>query len=177
VETGRLPESLEIPVGEQLQTPPAYSAVKVRGRRAYELARAGETPELKARPITVYRADLLWHEGDRACFEIECSSGTYVRSLVTDLGDAYCEELERTAIGAFRIEDAVEERVVSLSDALTFLPEHGLSGDQAVAISHGRKIPAGEKTGFLRLTDRGEVIAIGEARDGDIRPVVVFAPA
>jgi tRNA pseudouridine55 synthase len=177
VETGRLPESLEIPVGEQLQTPPAYSAVKVRGRRAYELARAGETPELKARPITVYRADLLWHEGDRACFEIECSSGTYVRSLVTDLGDAYCEELERTAIGAFRLEDAVEERVVSLSDALTFLPEHELSGDQAVAISHGRKIPAGEKTGFLRLTDRGEVIAIGEARDGHIRPVVVFAPA
>jgi tRNA pseudouridine55 synthase len=177
VETGRMPESLEIPVGEQLQTPPAYSAVKVGGRRAYELARAGEMPELKARPITVYRADLLWHEGDRAAFEIECSSGTYVRSLVTDLGDAYCEVLERTAIGPFRLEDADEERVVSLSDALTFLPEHELSGEQAVAISHGRKIPAGEKTGFLRLTDRGEVIAIGEARDGHIQPVVVFAPA
>jgi tRNA pseudouridine55 synthase len=177
VETGRMPESLEIPVGEQLQTPPAYSAVKVGGRRAYELARAGEMPELKARPITVYRADVLWREGDRACFEIECSSGTYVRSLVTDLGDAYCEELERTAIGPFRLEDADEERVVSLSDALTFLPEHELPGDQAVAISHGRKIAAGEKTGFLRLTDRGEVIAIGEARDGHIQPVVVFAPA
>ena len=105
VETGRMPESLSIPVGEQLQTPPAYSAVKVGGRRAYELARAGETPELQPRPVTVYRADLLWNEGDRAAFEIECSSGTYVRSLVTDLGDAYCEELERTAIGPFRLED------------------------------------------------------------------------
>ena len=106
VETGRMPESLAIPDGPQLQTPPAYSAVKVGGRRAYELARAGETPELKARPITVHRAELLWHEDDRAAFEIECSSGTYVRSLVTDLGDAYCDELERTAIGAFRLEDA-----------------------------------------------------------------------
>jgi len=105
-ETGRMPEALEIPVGPQLQTPPAYSAVKVGGRRAYDLARAGETPDLKARPVTVHRADLLWHEGDRAAFEIECSSGTYVRTLVTDLGDAYCEELERTAIGPFRLEDA-----------------------------------------------------------------------
>ena len=80
VETGRLPEGLGIPIGEQMQTPPAYSAVKVGGRRAYDLARAGETPELTPRPITVHRADLLWHEGDRAAFEIECSSGTYVRS-------------------------------------------------------------------------------------------------
>src|SRR5919108_703215 len=108
VETGRIPDRLEIPVGAQLQTPPAYSAVKVGGRRAYERARAGETLELKARPITVHRAELLWHEGERAAFEIESSSGTYVRSLVTDLGDAYCEELERTAIGPFRLEDATE---------------------------------------------------------------------
>ena len=64
-ETGRIPESLEIPVGPQLQTPPAYSAVKVGGRRAYDLARTGEAPELKARPVNVYRAELLWHEDDR----------------------------------------------------------------------------------------------------------------
>src|SRR5690349_3836828 len=122
VETGRIPSSLEIPAGEQMQTPPAYSAVKVGGRRAYELARAGEQPELKARPVTVYRADLLWHEGDRACFEIECSSGTYVRSLVTDLGDAYCDELERTAIGPFRLEGSASDQIVPLRDALAFLP-------------------------------------------------------
>ena len=71
--------------------------MKVGGERAYELARSGETPELAARPVTVYRAELLSHDDERARFEIECSSGTYVRSLVTDLGDAYCEELERTA--------------------------------------------------------------------------------
>src|SRR5215217_1731321 len=88
--TGRVPERLEIPVGEQLQRPPAYSAVKVGGERAYALARRGETVELEARPVTVYRAELLAHEGERAIFEIECSAGTYVRTLVAHLGDAYC---------------------------------------------------------------------------------------
>jgi len=177
-ETGRMPDSLDIPVGSQLQTPPAYSAVKIAGRRAYELARAGETPELKARPITVHRADLLWHEGDRAAFEIECSSGTYVRSLVTGLGDAYCDELERTAIGPFRLADADPERILPLAEALGFMGEHALSGDEAAAVRNGRRIPAhGSVTGHVRLTYRGEVLAIGESREGELQPVVVFAPA
>jgi len=193
-ETGRMPGALEIPVGEQLQTPPAYSAVRVGGRRAYDLARAGETAELKARPITVYRADLLWHEDDRAAFEIECSSGTYIRSLVTDLGDAYCDELERTAIGPFRLEDAVggpdsaaadpaiadiASALLPLRDALSFLPERPLSADEAAAVRNGRRVPAhGGVTGHLRLTRGGEVLAIGEVADGgEVQPVVVFAPA
>jgi tRNA pseudouridine55 synthase len=178
VETRRLPGSLEIPVGPQLQTPPAYSAVKVGGRRAYALARAGEAPELKARPVTVHRADLLWHEGDRAAFEIECSSGTYVRTLVTDLEDAYCEELERTAVGPFTLADADPERILPMADALGFMAEHALSGAEATAVRHGRRIPAPDGvTGHLRLTHDGEVIAIAESRDGDLQPVVVFSPA
>jgi tRNA pseudouridine55 synthase len=178
VETGRMPESLEIPAGPQLQTPPAYSAVKVGGRRAYELARAGETPELEPRPITVHRADLVWNEDDRAAFEIECSSGTYVRSLVTDLGDAYCDELERTAIGPFRLEDADPDRILGLSEALAFMPERPLSDEEAAAIRHGRRIPAGG-TGaeHTRLTHEGDVLAIGEPVGDELQPVVVFAPA
>ena len=129
-ETGRVPERLAIPVGEQLQRPPAHSAVQVGGRRAYELARRGERVELEPRPITVHRAELLWHEGERAAFEIECSSGTYVRVLVSDLGDAYCEELERTAVGPFRLADA-GERLLPLAEALAFLPERPLSADEA----------------------------------------------
>src|SRR3954449_5583473 len=80
-ETGRLPESLTIPVGDQLQRPHAFSAVKVGGERLYKKARRGEVVEAPARPITVYRADLLSSSEERAEFEIECSSGTYVRSL------------------------------------------------------------------------------------------------
>ncbi len=178
VHTGRMPERLEIPMGEQLQTPPAYSAVKVGGRRAYELARGGEEPELTARPVTIHRAELLSHDDDRATFEIECSSGTYVRSLVTDLGDAYCEELERTAIGPFRLEDADPDRLVPLRDALAFLPERLLSAEEALAVSHGRSVPAGPADGeHVRLTFEGELLAIAEPRAAELKPVVVFAPA
>ena len=177
VETGRIPEVLEIPVGAQMQTPPAYSAVKVGGRRAYDLARAGEVPELTARPVTVHRADLLWHESDRAAFEIECSSGTYVRSLVTDLGDAYCEQLERTVIGPFRLEEAADE-LVPLRDALAFLPERVLSSEEAAAVRHGRRVPDRQSGAqYLRLTHDGEILGIGEPAEGELRPVVVFAPA
>ena len=182
-ETGRMPDQLEIPVGAQMQTPPAYSAVKVGGRRAYDLARAGESPELKARPVTVHRAELLWHEGDRAAFEIECSSGTYVRSLVTHLGDAYCEDLERTAIGPFRLEDAASDRLVPLAEALSFMPERALSAQEASAVRHGRRIPATEDTAeHTRLTYEGEILAIGgrrtgEGGQGELQPVVVFSPA
>jgi tRNA pseudouridine55 synthase len=178
VETGRIPKSLAIPVGAQLQTPPAYSAVKVGGRRAYDLARAGESPELEARPITVHRAELLWHEGDRAAFEIECSSGTYVRSLVTELGDAYCEELERTAVGPFLLDDAADDRVVPLAEALSFMPERVLSADEAAGVRHGRRVPAQHTSEeHVRLTHAGELLAIGEAREAELQPVVVFAPA
>src|SRR5919202_350080 len=169
VETGRVPSSLAIPAGEQLQTPPAYSAVKVGGRRAYELARAGETPELRPRLVTVHRADLLWHEADRAAFEIECSSGTYVRSLIAELGDAYCEALERTAIGPFRVEDAEPDRIVPLRDALAFMPERLLSAEEADAVRHGRRVEGrSDATDPHRLVHEGDVIAIAEPRAGEL---------
>ena len=113
-----------------------------------------------------------------ACFEIECSSGTYVRALVTDLGDAYCEELSRTAIGPFRLKDADPERVLSLREALAFLPERPLSDEEAAAVRHGRRVPdGGSGAEHARLTHGGDVLAIGESRDGEWQPVVVFAPA
>jgi tRNA pseudouridine55 synthase len=142
----------------------------------------------------VHRFEQLWRRPERAEFEIECSSGTYVRSLVTDLGDAYCEELERTGIGPFRLEEADPDRLVPLRDALAFLPERVLSAEEAVAVSHGRNVPrvaglgarearaaeqapapaAGE---HLRLTHEGELLAIAEPRTAELKPVVVFAPA
>jgi tRNA pseudouridine55 synthase len=175
-ETGRLPERLEIPVGEQLQRPPAYSAVKVGGERAYTLARRGEAVETQPRPITVYRAELLDHEGERALFEIECSAGTYVRTLIADLGDAYCEELERTAIGPFRLADAGSE--LALADALSFLPARALDEDERRAVSHGRSVPrAGAPDGELRLMAGDRLIAIAQPRADVLKPVVVFEPA
>jgi tRNA pseudouridine55 synthase len=120
--TGRIPEALAIPVGEQMQRPHAFSAVKVGGERLYKKARRGELVEAPPRTIEVYRTELLRHDGEHAEFLIECSSGTYVRQLVADLGDAYCEKLERTAIGPFRLEDADPERILPLDEALSLVP-------------------------------------------------------
>jgi tRNA pseudouridine55 synthase len=178
VQTERVPERLEIPVGEQLQRPPAYSAVRVGGERAYTRARRGEAVETRARPVTVHRAQLLWHEGERAAFEIECSAGTYVRTLIADLGDAYCEELERTAIGPFALADAGSERVVPLAEALSFLPPRALSAAEAEDVRHGRRVPLDDGgEGHVRLMAGDALIAIGEARARELQPVVVFAPA
>jgi tRNA pseudouridine55 synthase len=176
--TGRIPERLELPAGELMQRPPAYSAVKVGGERAHRLARRGETPELEPRPVTIYRAELIGHDHERAAFEIECSSGTYVRSLIGELEDAYCEELERTRIGPFNLEDADPERLVPLEEALRFLPERALAAAEAAAVRHGRRVPgAALEEGPVRLTRGGELVAVAEPRAGELQPVVVFAPA
>jgi tRNA pseudouridine55 synthase len=110
-ETGKLPaDPPSLPTGEIRQRPPIYSAIKVKGERAYRKARRGESFQMPERIVSVSRFEQLWREqptltaadaSTRAGYLIECSSGTYVRSLIADLGDAYCEELSRTAIGPF----------------------------------------------------------------------------
>ncbi|MEX1142393.1 MAG: tRNA pseudouridine(55) synthase TruB [Thermoleophilaceae bacterium] len=176
--TGRMPAALAIPTGELMQRPPAYSAVRVGGERLYEKARRGEPVEGEPRPVTVHRAELLWQEGDRAAFEIECSSGTYVRQLIAGLGDAYCEQLERTAIGPFRLEDADPDRTLAPAAALSFLPERALDAAEAAAVANGVRVEASDAPvgTALRLSHAGRVIAIGERRDHELAPVVVFAP-
>jgi len=172
---GRMPpEPFVLPTGRLLQRPPAYSAIKVDGKRAYALARAGETVELAEREVEVSRFELLSREDDRATFAIECSSGTYVRSLVSDLGDAYCVELRRTGIGPFDVGEADPERIVPLEAALEFLPVVTLAGDDARKAGHGVAVP-GEAEGTVRLTDEQGLIALAEPRsDGTLKPVVGF---
>jgi tRNA pseudouridine55 synthase len=124
-ETGRIPADRSkigqppLPTGELRQRPPLYSAVKIGGERAYKRARRGEQFEMPERIVSVYRFEQLWRADadpadptqpgglDRAEYLIECSAGTYVRSLIADLNDAYCLELRRTAIGPFEVDDAV----------------------------------------------------------------------
>ena len=136
--TGRLPsDPPQLPTGEIRQRPPRYSAVKVGGERAYKRARRGEQFELPERIVSVYRFEQTWRDENpahpRAGYEIECSAGTYVRSLIADLGDAYCLELRRTAIGPFEVGDAVglprrgepwhDPPLIALDQALARLPK------------------------------------------------------
>jgi len=119
-ETGQVPRSLELPVGRVRQRVPMTSAVRVGGERLYRKAHRGETVRTPERDVDVYRAELLGSDAESAEYEIECSAGTYVRTLVETLDDAYCAELRRTAIGPFRVEDAGEE--VSLEQVADLIP-------------------------------------------------------
>lgn len=109
--------------GEQLQTPPAYSAIKVDGQRAYKLAREGKAVRLEARPITVHELRLLDYHYPEVTFTARVSSGTYIRSLVEDMGaalstGAYMSGLRRTAVGAFSLDDAMPVEAIS-AEAIT----------------------------------------------------------
>jgi tRNA pseudouridine55 synthase len=175
--TGRVPAEPVIPEGEQMQAPPAYSAVKVGGRRLYELAREGTPREGEARPVTVYRAELVEHRDELATFDLEVSSGTYVRQLVAALGDAYCQELRRTAVGPFRLEDADPARMLSPAEALAFLPSRDLDASEAERVGHGVRLAAGPGeagSGPLALVHRDELVAVAEPRGRELAPVVVF---
>src|SRR3954463_10415134 len=141
-ETGRIPERLELPTGEIDQRVPMTSAVKVDGERLYKKAHRGETVETPVRRVTVHRAELLESDEGRATFEIECSSGTYVRTLIETLEDAYCQDLRRTAIGEMRVDDAGRE--LEPAEALSFLAQRALTEPEATAIGHGRQIELGE---------------------------------
>jgi tRNA pseudouridine55 synthase len=108
-ETGVVPGSLELPTGTVRQRVPMTSAVRVGGERLYKKAHRGETVETPLRDVEVHRADLLSSGDGFAHYEIECSAGTYVRTLVETLDDAYCSDLRRVAVGPFRIEEAGRE--------------------------------------------------------------------
>jgi tRNA pseudouridine55 synthase len=175
VETGRVPDELSLPTGEMMQRPPAYSAVKVGGERLYKKARRGEAVEGDPRPVTVHRFEQLWRSEDRVGLELEVSSGTYVRQLVADLGDAYCEELERTAIGPFSLGDA--GTFVPLAEALSFMPEAQLDATAADRASNGVAVPAPTPViAAVRLTHDNRLIAIARQQDGLLKPFVVFPP-
>jgi tRNA pseudouridine55 synthase len=179
VETGVVPDGdLMLPTGRLRQRPPAFSAVKVGGRRAYALARAGETAlELPEREIEVYRFEETGRFGDRRAFEIECSSGTYVRALIADLGDAYCEQLRRTAIGPFEVAAADPGAVIPLPRALEFLPEVRVDAEQARAAGHGRRVSVDVAVpGTVRLMGDEGMIALAEPHEGALKTVVGFSP-
>lgn len=128
-ETGVVPGSLELPTGTVRQRVPMTSAVRVGGERLYKKAHRGETVATPVRDVEVYRAELLGAGGERggedrsAHYEIECSAGTYVRTLIETLADAYCSDLRRVAVGPFRVEDAGRE--VPVAEVARLVPAVG----------------------------------------------------
>jgi tRNA pseudouridine55 synthase len=183
-------------LGRIVQRPPAFSAIRVSGRRAYALARAGETPELTPREVTIHRIDLVsWDasEPERpvAVVDVDCSAGTYIRALARDLGEAvgsvaYLGALVRTASGRFRIEDAASLDDLRAAAAagptalrallrpidwgLESFPAVTLTPDELAAVSRGQVIrpSAGMPDGSerVRLLDRDGNLVAIAARQG-----------
>ena len=171
---GKLPQFC----GEILQRPPAYSAIKVRGRRAYALARRGEIVELQPRPITIHRLEILHYEYPELTLAVECGSGTYVRSLGRDLAAALgtaavMSALVRTAIGSFTIEQACPFDQLTAETLATCLlppiraidhfPSLTLSPEQVEDMAHGRTVRgtvSTESQFAAALDDQGQLLGL-----------------
>jgi tRNA pseudouridine55 synthase len=165
-------------VGEILQRPPDYSALRVNGKRAHELARAGHVLELEPRLVRIDRISLLNYDWPRLELEIDCGGGTYIRSIARDLGDslgcgAVLERLVRSRVGHFTIEDAVDPSKITAAslpahlrpprDAVANLPTLTLNTEEQLhAVAQGRTLTARE----LSITEipQGPVVLL--AKDG-----------
>ena len=191
--------------GEIWQVPPAVSAVKVDGQRAYRLTRAGAAPELKPRPVTVYEFTITAVRRDGDLMDVDatvrCSSGTYIRALARDLGAAlgtggHLTCLRRTRVGGYRIEMArtLEQlaehfEIVPLAQAAAAaFPRRDLSADEAGRLAHGGRLaaqaaptvqaaPAGATADHptAAFAPDGSLVALLAEQDGQARPLVVFA--
>lgn len=176
-------EALSKFVGEIEQVPPPYSAIKVQGRRAYDMARNGEEVDLAPRKIQVYNLELLEWAPPEAVIDVYCSSGTYVRSLAHDLGEAlgcgaHLVGLRRTKSGRFTLRDAVPLRklreafdagdwyqyLIPAAEALTDWIAVELSVEMMDSVRHGHRIPAEpDATGWARgISEQGELVALLE---------------
>lgn len=179
-------------VGRRRQTPPAYSAKKIGGTRAYELARAGIEVQPDPVQVEILSLEVAAIDGPEVRFRLHCSSGTYVRAVARDAGaalgvGAHLTALRRTTIGRFSARDAlalgdleaparVEAALVSPLAALAHLPERALDPDQARRVRHGQAIPADDTAeGLVVLAEQGHLIAVAESDGESIRPRKVFA--
>jgi tRNA pseudouridine55 synthase len=184
-------------IGEIEQTPPPYSAIKIKGKKAYELAREGEEVELLPRKIQVYNLELLEWAPPEAVIDVYCSSGTYVRSLAFDLGEklgcgAHLVGLRRTKSGRFTLRDAVPLRklreafeagnwyqyLIPAAEALSDWHAVELNHEQVESVRHGHRIPGnpGEGQWARGISEAGELIALLEFDEaaGEWQPRKVF---
>lgn len=185
VETGRIPTRLDIPPGTFSQQVPMTSAVKVGGERLYRKAHRGEfTEDRPRREVTVHESRLLETTTGagggpvKARFELLVSSGTYVRNLVADLGDAYCEELRRDRVGHLDLSDAGS--LLDPGEALSFMPAIMLDQPMRESFANGMRVPVGDvapEGSVVRLLGDDGLVGVGRLADGRARPEVVIRPA
>jgi tRNA pseudouridine55 synthase len=178
VGTGPVPSRAELIAaaalltGEIRQRPPRYSAVKVGGRRLYELARAGRAVDAEERTVVVRELALLTYDPPRARFRVVGGKGLYIRSLARDLG-GHVTALRRTAVGPFRVEQA-GPGLLPVEVAVSHLPELRLSAEEARLFLTGRRV-ARAGAGLVRVTEGTRFLGVGEADGDGMKPRKVLA--
>ena len=177
--------------GEILQVPPMYSALKVNGKKLYELARKGQEVERAARPITIYSLVNLGFDGLRLRLRVQCSKGTYIRTLCQDIGDALgcggcMEALRRTSAGEYSIEEAVpletllesehpERYLKGLDSMFTEYPAVRLTPNQETRCRNGNPFSSPLPQGTYRAYSRsGEFLMLAKVEDGVMKTVKSF---
>lgn len=186
VTPAEIAEAMAALVGESLQTPPAYSAVKVGGTKLYEAARRGETLAAAPRPVHVASFELVDLAAPEVSFRVVCGGGTYVRVLAADVGDAlgcgaHLTRLRRTSIGAFSVADATPPEdpgpPLPIARAVAHLPRIVLEPEEAVAASHGRVLgPTGLEGPYAVVGPDGDLVGVYEDEGAKGRPSVILAP-
>jgi tRNA pseudouridine55 synthase len=178
-------EAMTALTGEMEQIPPAYSAVKVGGRKLYQAARAGRPIDAPPRRVVVDQFNLTDFDSPTFGFEVTCSGGTYVRSLVADVGarlgcGAHLSSLRRTVIGPFHVGQATSPgspHIRPMEEAVRHLPAVDLTTDEAVAASHGRVLaPSGADGPFRVVAPDGSLIGIYRDRGTRSVPEVILSP-
>lgn len=170
--------------GEIDQVPPAVSAIKVGGERAYKKARRGESVEMPVRRVSVYSFDVRRTSADAFEARIECSSGTYVRSLVADVGTklhcgAHVAHLRRVRIGDFDVADAAKldaldaSKVIAIDAALKHLPRLDVDATTAALARNGRTIDGDLADGETLVVGPDGAVGVFDARGGHLKPVTV----
>ena len=200
---GDILDALPSFIGRITQVPPTYSALKIGGRRAYDLARAGEVVELKSREVDVFSLNLLSYDGDQATLRMTCGKGTYVRSLARDLAKklgsvGYVSTLRRTRVGPFDLKLSIsldklqelghsappEEWILPVVTVLDDILALAVTEEQAKLLSQGQqlKIPDPMEPGIIRVMTDTRLVALCDVEpapesndDGMIiKPVRVF---
>ena len=168
-------EEIEALEGEIELRVPRASAIKIEGERAYRLQRRGVEVEMPTRLSTVHSLRVVRFEPPLLELDLKVSSGTYIRAIADQLG-GHCRTIRRTAVGAFRVEDASEEVVLAPLAALVHLPEQELTAAEVADVRAGRAIEGGGE-GPIALWAAGELVGVGSGGGGVIRPETVLPPA
>ena len=198
IETKKVSENLEEKninqvlnnfLGKQKQLPPMYSAIKINGKKLYEYAREGQEVKVEPRDIEIYKIKLLEYKNNKIKFEVECSKGTYIRTLCEDVANklgtlGYMEELQRTKVNNFDIKDAIsleyldkvtiKEKIISIEEIFKDKPNIDLNNKKLELFLNGVQLTHDLNNGLYRIYNNSKFIGLGIVKNKLLKRDIVI---